>query len=230
MTTIGQNIKSLREEKGISQQTIADTMMVSRPTYIAIENGRRDATIGELRSIAGSLGTTLEDLLFNVNHTSIPTATYNKFKQLILNCLQYGSDPNDKKITKTKLAKLVYLADFAWYYKHSTPMSGMSYRRIHQGPVADAYFRVIDELFETGAISIEQSGLAMMIRANEPAPRSAINDDELELIKRICEIWQGKSTSEIVDFTHEQVPWKTVKAGDIVPYELIKQESPDHIY
>ncbi|HMT18487.1 MAG TPA: DUF4065 domain-containing protein [Candidatus Saccharibacteria bacterium] len=230
MISVADNIRELREGKGLSQSEVAQIINLSRPTYNAIETGRREPTIKELNAIAGILGTTLESILFNSQQTGITNSRLNKFKQLILNCLQYGSDQHDQRITKTKLAKLVYLADFAQFQRTGEPMTGLSYRAIQQGPVPDAYFRIIDELFENGSITIEQRGTAMMIRANESAPTSSLSTGELDLIKEVCAKWQGKSTQEIVDYTHNQAPWKATEAGAVIPYELITLESPDNIF
>ena len=60
---------------------------------------------------------------------------------MILFCLRLDlTDKNDGKVPKTKLAKLLYLADFAWYYDHLKSMSGMQYRKITFGPVPDTFF------------------------------------------------------------------------------------------
>jgi transcriptional regulator with XRE-family HTH domain len=229
MISVAQNIRELREAKGLSQSEVAQVVNLSRPTYNAIEIGKRQPTLNEISSIAAILNTTLEELLFNSQQASSNEAQLGKFKQIILNCLQYGSDEHDHKITKTKLAKLVYLSDFAYYYRNLKSMSGLSYRSIQQGPVADAYFRVIDELFEGGSITIDQRGTAMMISANESAPTSELSQDEIDVIKEVCVKWQGKSTQEIVTFTHEQTPWKTTAYGQVIPYELITLESAENV-
>ena len=69
----------------------------------------------------------------------------------------------DGRFTKTKLAKLLYFADFAWFYNHLESMSGMQYRKIKYGPVSDMYFRVIDEMFDSGEINIESTDEGAMI-------------------------------------------------------------------
>ena len=79
---------------------------------------------------------------------------------------QEREDARKSKISKTKLAKLLYLADFAWYYDHLESMSGMQYRKITHGPVPDSFFRAIDELEESGKIVIERKnddGKEMML-------------------------------------------------------------------
>ncbi len=76
---------------------------------------------------------------------------------------------NDGKIPKTKLAKLLYLADFSWFYKHLAPMSGLTYRRIKYGPVPDQYFRALEELMDEHQITMTD-GNAHLIKAVEPNP------------------------------------------------------------
>lgn len=230
MITLAEKIKQLRLQKRLSQDEVADQLRVSRPTYISIENGKKKPTMIELKQIATIIGSSLEELLFDTMQISTNDFGIDKYKQIILNFLQYGSDTTDGKITKTKLAKLSYLADFAWFYEHLQPMSGLAYRRIAQGPVPDQFFRVVDELYESGAITIENKGTAFLIKANENAPTSHLDDNEIKLIKSISKKWKDKNTQEIVDFTHEQLPWKICAPGELIPYELITQEEPENVF
>ncbi len=227
MTEYIQSIKNLRAERGISQLNLAQKLGISRASYIAIEQGKRDLTLPEAHKIADTLGVTLKELESGI------TPNYEKYKQMILEFLRLGGDA-DGKITKTKLAKLLYLTDFAWYYDHFESMSGMEYRRIKYGPVPDMYFPAIDELFEQGKINISPTDEgAMMIEQTEGAQRDAlgaINIKEKALIKKIAEKWKGKRTNEIVDFTHNQLPYKLCSDNEIIPYELITQEDPEYVY
>ena len=50
------------------------------------------------------------------------------------------------------------------------------------------------------------------------------------MIKKIAANWKDRNTKEIVDFTHSQIPYIFVDKGEIIPYELITQEDPKHIY
>lgn len=230
MNTITEKIKELRLSKKLSQNDVADKMQMSRPTYVLVENGKKQLTLTQLKQLASILGSSLEELLYDTLQVSSNDFGIEKYKQIILNCLQFGSDTTDGKITKTKLAKLVYLVDFAWFYENLKPMSGLAYRRIQQGPVPDQYFRVIDELYESGAITIENKGTSFMIKANENAPINQLSKQEIELIKKISQTWKDKNTQDIVDFTHEQLPWKICRQGELIPYELITQEEPNHVY
>jgi transcriptional regulator with XRE-family HTH domain len=229
MLDMGQQVKNLRRSRGLSQSDISDALGISRPTYVAIEAGKRDLTLGELKSLALIFDMSVVSFL-DQKTTNAPAADLSKYKELILNCIHYGADP-DGKITKTKLAKLVYLADFAWFRLHHKPISGVLYRSLPQGPVANVYFRMVDELYESGAIVIEQNGAAQMIRATEPVPpTSKLSKEQIGLVKTIAEKWRKKNTQEIVEFTHSQIPWHITHVGEHIPYELILREGKGHLY
>src|SRR3990167_8309142 len=134
-------IKDLRTKVGLSQLSVAQKMGLSRQSYMAVERGSRELSLGEAGKICGIFGISIGTL------ESGETPNYEKYKQMILAFLRSG-----KSIPKTKLAKLLYFADFGWYYYHLRSMSGMQYRKIQYGPVPDSYFRIIDELFDDGKI------------------------------------------------------------------------------
>lgn len=66
---IGQNIKRLREERGLTQQQIADMVNMHRSNYSKVENGQRELSIIALNKIAKYFGITLDNL---VNSGDIP--------------------------------------------------------------------------------------------------------------------------------------------------------------
>ena len=225
MISYAQKIRDYREYKGLSQDEVAKALGITRPTYNSIETGKRDVTLKELHKICTTLGLTLEQFLFSSTQPSSYESRMVKFKQIILNCLLHGSDPPNTKTNKVKLAGMVYLCDFAWYRDHEEPLSGLSYRHTEQGPIADAYYRMIDELYDEGAINIELSGRAVLISANEPsAPRTTLSEENIDLIKRVCQPWKDKATQDIVEFIKEQTPWKSCSHGEIIPYSLALED------
>ena len=153
-------IKKLRVERGLSQSAVASKLGISRPSYIAVEQGKRELAFSEAKKLADLLGVTLKEF------ESGMVPNYEKYKQMILAYLKSAVSV-DGKIPKTKLAKLLYLADFAWFYNNLESMSGMQYRRNHFGPVPDMYFRAIDELEYEGKISIEYKDDLILIGANK---------------------------------------------------------------
>jgi transcriptional regulator with XRE-family HTH domain len=220
-------IAKIRKMNDWSQTEIAGVIGISRPTYIAIEKGTGDMTIEQLNKLANKLGCEPEDILTE-NLTD-----EEKYKQVLMEILKNGADDRDGKITKTKLAKLAYLADFTWYYQNLESMTGAKYRKLPQGPVPNLYFSAIDNLFDQGLINIEINRDAQMISLSEVGKKmnqEKLNQIEKKLIKKITTKWKNKRTNEIVAFTHDQLPYKICNPGEVIPYELITQQDPEDVY
>ena len=219
-------IKSLRLEKGLSQEEISQRLGLSRSSYIVFEKGKNELNLSQAAKIADIFGITLEQVESGIK------LNYEKYQQMILAYLREAVS-GDGSVLKTKLAKMLYLADFAWFYEYLQSMSGMQYRRIKYGPVPDMYFRAIDELEESGKISINRKNDLILISENRGSshqPLAELSREELGLIKAIAKKWKGKKTGEIVDFTHNQVPYKICQPDEIIPYELITQQDPGYVY
>ncbi|MBI2436347.1 MAG: DUF4065 domain-containing protein [Candidatus Magasanikbacteria bacterium] len=222
------NLKALRIKVGISQADIAKRLEISRPSYIFLEQGRRELSLFEAKKLSDLFGISLQELEMGV----IPM--YGKYKEMILAFIRSAGSSRDGKLPKTKLAKLLYLADFAWFYDHFQSMSGMQYRRLQYGPVPDIYFRAIDELEQEGCIAIDRSkDGVILIGENRGSQRQnfiELSKAEQKLIEDIAKKWKEKKTQEIVNFTHNQLPYRLCVPDEVIPYELIIQEDPEYVY
>jgi transcriptional regulator with XRE-family HTH domain len=221
-------IKPLRQAKGLNQSEIAAELGISRPTYVLMEQGDKEPTITQLYTLSRLLSVEPGELCANLPTTDSELIDYPKFKDLVMACASQGADTGT--ITKTKLAALTYLADFAWYHEHSRPMTGANYRHASRGPVADDFFRAIDELFEEQAIALEPRGTALIVRAIEKRPVKHLSEQEVMLITKICATWRTESTDGLHGFIRNQNPWKISKQGDLIPYEAIIGEPKTSLY
>ena len=219
-------IKELRLKKGLKQEAIAEKIGVSRSSYIAFEQGKTELSFSQIVKLSDIFGISLEEVESGVKPNN------QKYKEMILEYIRKGSS-QDGKILKTKLAKMLYLADFAWFYNNLQSMSGMQYRRIKFGPVPDLYFRAIDELEEAGKITIDHKNEMLLISETKTSQRQtlkSLSKTEKNLISKIAKKWKNKKTNEIVNFTHNQLPYKICSPDEIIPYELIIQENPQYVY
>jgi len=157
------------------------------------------------------------------------TPALRKLQQIIALCIKYGTI-KDSKITKIKLAKLIYLVDFAKFYKFLEPMTGFEYKKLPYGPVTVEFFSVFEYMIAHGIIAEEKKGTATFCYLLEELERDQLNEQEIELIKEIAQKWCQHDTDSIVDFTHQQLPWKISRDNQVIPYELIIQEEPDNVY
>ena len=219
-------IKTLRLKRGLSQAVLAEKLSLSRQSYMAVERGAREMTLKEAEKLCEFYAISIEEL------SNATAPQYEKYKQMILAYLK-SPVSTDGRVPKTKLAKLLYLADFAWYYEKFESMSGMQYLRRAYGPVPDPYFRALAELEEEGKITIDRKGDAMLVSIGAGANRQKLDllqKDEVELMKKISTKWKDKRTQEIVDFTHEQLPYKLCAPDEVIPYELITQQDPEYVF
>lgn len=221
-----QLIKDLRTQKGLKQEDLAEKLGISRASYISFEQGKTELNFPQIITLSDLLGISLEEVEGGAQ------SDYPKYQEMILAYLRKAGD-KDGKVLKTKLAKMLYLADFAWFYENFQSMSGMKYRRLKFGPVPDLYFRAVDELEASGKISIDRKGEMILISENRGSQKEKLqklSKGEIELIEKISKKWKDKKTAEIVDFTHNQLPYKICSPDEIIPYALITQEDPEYVY
>lgn len=63
MKHVGTIIKGLREEKGLTQQQIADLVLMHRSNYSKVEKGERELSLEATNKIASYFGLTIDQLL-----------------------------------------------------------------------------------------------------------------------------------------------------------------------
>lgn len=61
--SLGQIIKKIREEKGLTQQQVADIVNMHRSNYSKVENGDRELSIEAINKIAKHFGMTIDQLV-----------------------------------------------------------------------------------------------------------------------------------------------------------------------
>jgi transcriptional regulator with XRE-family HTH domain len=223
---LSKRIRKFREQKGLSQIQAAEKLGMGRLTYASIETGERDINIKELELLARIFEVSVESIL---QLDEFQEGDVAKYRQMCLACIKFGGTTIDAKITKTKLAKLLYLVDFSWYRTNGISMSGMQYFKLPLGPVAKPFFRMIDEMFNNGMINIESKGTALLISANESS-EDKLADNEILHIQAVCSKWRDRDTQAIVEFTHHQAPWAEVEPNSGIPYELAESIPEDSLF
>lgn len=62
-TLVGAKIKSLRKQKGLTQEVVADYLHISQPTYARIENGETNSWVNYLKPISELFEINPEELI-----------------------------------------------------------------------------------------------------------------------------------------------------------------------
>jgi len=63
ITEIGENLRIIREQKGLSQKDVSELMGVAQTQYGRLENGKTVPTIATLTKAAKALKVNLEDII-----------------------------------------------------------------------------------------------------------------------------------------------------------------------
>ena len=229
-TAYGDLIKFLRDERSLSQTEVAAKLEMSRASYIALERGSKELTLKEAVAVTTLFGITIETLLA----TTPPHL--DTYKEMIRAFLRLAA--TDKTvIKKTKLAKLLYLADFGWYYLHRESLSNLPYRKCDFGPTPDAFFRLLEEMELEGIITVTQVARDDYHMYEISETRAAQKQSLIHLskkqqthVEKIWTAWAKASTAEILKFTNEQAPYQEAISGEILSYDAILSEEAHNVW
>ena len=221
---VSNNITFLRKQFGYSQDDIANKLGVSRQTYSKFENGSAELNTMQVQQIANIYGVKVSELFNEIQDTE-------KFKQMLVYIL---SKFEKRGLTKTKLAKLLYLSDFYHYYNHFDSISHVLYKCKEYGPLAEPFLEVIEDMYEKGELHIDvlEEG-AQMLTLSKSFSKTSLNrlsDEEKKEIDMVCDKWKNANSKELVNFTHKQKPWMACRENEIIPYDLILQEDPNNVF
>lgn len=229
-TTYGSLLKYLREERNLAQAEVAKRASMSRASYVSVEKGTKELTLAEAVALTELFGISIDELRLS------QAPNIDKYRQIILSFLRAAKD-SSLVIKKTKLSRLLYLADFSWYYLHNTSLCNIAYRHTEFGAVSDTYFRLLEEMEQGGLVSIKQiyrDDYHMYeieeTRASQKTKLTSLSKSEVSHIEKIWKEWKDASTAEIVKFTNEQTPYLESVLGEIIDYALIKHEEAHTVY
>jgi transcriptional regulator with XRE-family HTH domain len=238
---IGQRIKKLREEIGMSQQDLAERLGLLRPTVSQMENGERKITAEELIKLSGILNTSVQYLMGLVDQPEIvlherrekmtkpqmrinvPAKKLDKFREVLLYILEkVGSKPN---IGETVIYKLLYFVDFNYYEKYEEQLIGATYIKNTYGPTPIEFRKIVDKMIEKKEIikvandyfSFPQTKYLPLRKPN----LSKLMATEKELIDDVLCRLSDLNASQISEYSHNDVPWITTEDGKTIEYESV---------
>ena len=243
-------LKSLREQSGFSQEKLADELKISRPTYMQIEKGERGLTVSEAKKLASIFGLSLESFLENNTPVArevflesddkskkesdirivMPRANVKKFKEVLLYVLsKVGAKPN---IGETALYKLLYFIDFDFYEKFEEQLTGARYIKNHYGPTPIEFKKIVENMEEKEEIERVKSGYFQYeqkkyLPRREPDLKS-LSAREIKHIDEVLARLSEKNANELSNYSHNDVPWKVHKSGEIISYESVFYRDQDH--
>jgi transcriptional regulator with XRE-family HTH domain len=240
-------IKSLRLERGFSQLEIAKKLGISRSSYLAFEQGKRELALVEASEIAKIFQISLEDIqagkIFTpqvileknnkveknnsevVERISIPQERVDKFKQVLLYILsKVGGKPN---IGQTVLYKLLYFIDFDYYEKFEEQLIGAKYMKNTHGPTPIAFAKIVGELEQEGKIEAIKSKFykydqtKYLVNPREVVDLSHLSGTEIAHIDWELGRLSDLTATQISALSHKDTPWLVAKEKELMDYEYV---------
>jgi len=244
---VGKRIEKLRKAKGLSQEHLAKTLGISRPTFALIEQGKRDLSISQAKELAGLFGMTLGDFLAGKKplkvvlkkerevkknkeiRINVPQRNIEKFKEVLLYILQKaGAKPN---IGETALYKLLYFIDFDFYEKYEEQLIGATYIKNKYGPTPVEFEKIIKDMEKKKEIErIKSKYFTREQKKYIPLRKSDLSKlkdaRELDHINDVLNRLSDKNAKELTEYSHQDVPWVTAKVGEPLEYEAVFYRTP----
>ncbi len=236
---------TLRERKSLSQEFMAQLIDVSRPSYVAIEAGRKELTISQAQKIADffqisfsafirgeisplaeldSAERSVQQAAADELRISIPQHKTAVFREVLLYILnKVGGKPN---VGQTVLYKLLYFIDFDFYELYEKQLIGAKYIHNHYGPTPVGFNEIIEQMQADGELEQVDSDYFNFPQTKYLARREAdlavIGDAvAIKHIDKEIERLADKSANELTELSHKDVPWISAQHGELLDYEAV---------
>ncbi len=233
----------MRKKHNLTQEFLALKIGVSRPTYIQIEQGKKDLTISAAQKLADIFGISFENFLAgkepkhevilekakadkkadSVLQIRVTQKNLDKFKQVLLYILEkVGSKPN---VGETVLHKLLYFIDFDYYEKFEENLMGATYIKNSHGPTSVELGAILKDMQRNGEIEAVKSKYFNHLQKKylpiKRADLNALSAREIGHINEVLARLSDKNAKEIENYSHEDIPWRAAKEGQPLSYESV---------
>jgi len=246
-------IQQLRKKNNLTQEFLASKIAVSRPTYMQIEQGKRDLTIAEAQKLARVFDIPFEDFLQGKERAktivrvegkkkqtqkekskiriSVPQEKVDKFRQILLHILKkVGGKPN---VGMTVLYKLLYFIDFDYYEKYEDQLMGLVYLKNNHGPTPLLFENLINDMVKKGDVEIVKSKFYQypqtkyLVNPEIEPNLSILNGQEQKHIDWELQRLSDLTANQLTDLSHKDVPWISAENGKPLDYESVFYRTPE---
>jgi len=243
-------IQQLRKKHNLTQEFLASELGISRPTYIHIEQGKRDLTITEAKKLADIFGIVFDDFVRGKDSSakvemkkgikkikeekqemriSVPQKNLEKFKEVLLYVLsKVGGKPN---VGEAVIYKLLYFIDFDFYEKFEEQLIGATYIKNYYGPTPVEFKAIVDDMIQNGEI-VKVEGKYFnypqrkYLPVREPDLTKLKDARELRHIDEVIARLGDKNATELSEYSHEDTPWIIAKENQPLDYEAVFYRTP----
>jgi putative zinc finger/helix-turn-helix protein, YgiT family len=132
-----------------------------------------------------------------------------------------------KHLPKTKLAKLLWLADFKHFREHGVSITGASYARLPFGPVPDGYELLLGLAVASGAVVVVEElfgeYVGEAVRPRVTCYESPLEEHEMATLRYVVGKFGHYSAKKLSELSHEEQAWRERVDGELMPYDDAKR-------
>lgn len=156
-------------------------------------------------------------------------ANVDKLAELVLYISTKAQD--DPSYGSTKLAKILFFADFAYYQLHGHSITGAEYICAEFGPVPRSLKPTQVHLVSEGALAIQR--VSRLGRPQKrPIPLRAadiggFSGPEIAMVDEVMEEFRYKSARDVSNLSHTFNGWRAAEDKEIIPYEVVLVSRPE---
>jgi len=129
----------------------------------------------------------------------------------------------------TKLAKLMFYADFLHYKEGKTSITGLAYAHLPHGPVPEHYERIRAHLEENGVLTMEErSGdnwSGEVLAAARPPKLDVFSPTEMRALSYVRDQLGSLTSKAVSDRSHSEVAYTRTGTGERIPYATARSLS-----
>ena len=241
---LGKFVLEQRKKHNMTQEFLASKIDVSRPTYVQIEQGKRELTISEAEKLSSIFGISFEDFIqskenlsFKIElgkqtmskqvkqemRISVPQENVIKLKETLLYILEkIGALPN---IGEAVICKILYFIDFDYYEKYEEQLIGATYIKNYHGPTPVAFIEIVKQMeCDNDLVRVVKKYYQYDQKKYLPrrkADLSIFSAREKELIDTEIERFKDFNASRIEEYSHKDVPWIGTEYLQPISYEAV---------
>lgn len=146
-----------------------------------------------------------------------------KLRELILYiCLK---SEGDEKFGLTKLNKLLFFSDFAFYYDHRKSITNAEYQKLQQGPAPKLMKPLLDDMISNGEIEVLKRKFFGHEQRKPYAKRepslSEFSGEEIALVDAVIDRLKPYSGSDVSEISHQFPGWQLAQEGQAIPYAAV---------
>lgn len=210
-----QVLRSLSRPEEVWRYTTLPTCRLSTPQLERLRRVLSNARVPNWDRTKADIGSAMN--LGDVEQ-GFRTLDIDRLEQVVLWFAHHAST----ELYKTKLAKLLWLADFLHFRRERVSLTGLSYARVPRGPMPNNFTLLLGIMESDGTIYLdaidEEDPRKSVIEPQSLYDETFFSRSELITLNQIAKHFGSQRATDLSNQSHREAAWRDRENGEIIPY------------